>query len=256
MILALDVAQLEAWLAQYAWPFLRIGAFMLAAPVLGTQLVPVRIRLMLALLATFAIAPAGTALPLSLSAQVVVLALQQLLIGFSLAFFLQLLIHMFVMAGQMMAMKMGLGFASMVDPANGVMVTVVSQFYLMLATLLFLAVDGHLSMLEVLAESFWTLPIGTGLPVSGFYQLAQWGSWLFGGALLMALPAVTSLLVVNCCLGVVTRAAPQLNIFVIGFPMMMILGLLIIWASLAGVLPQFELFTAEALAAMRDWGQI
>ena len=254
-MIELDMVELQGWLARYAWPFLRIGAFMMAAPIIGTQLVPARIRLMLALMATLAIAPAGAPIPLTLSAQVVVLALQQMLIGFGLAFFLQMLLHMFVMAGQMMAMKMGLGFASLVDPANGVTVTVVSQFYLMLVTLLFLAVDGHLAMLEVLAESFWQLPVGTTLPTAGFYELAQLGSWLFGGALLMAMPAVTALLIVNCCLGVVTRAAPQLNIFVIGFPMMMVLGLLIVWASLSGLLPQFNQFTGEALAAMRDWGQ-
>lgn len=254
-MIELDVAQLEAWLARYTWPFLRIGAFMMMAPIIGTQLVPARIRLILALLATLAIAPAGAPLAITLSAQVVVLALQQILIGLALAFFLQVLLHMFVMAGQIMAMKMGLGFASMVDPANGVTVTVVSQFYLMLVTLLFLSVDGHLAMLEVLAESFWEMPVGAAIPALSFYQLAELGSWLFGGALLMALPAVTALLIVNSCLGIVTRAAPQLNIFVIGFPMMMVLGLLIVWASLAGMLPQFQQFTGEALAAMRDWGR-
>lgn len=254
-MIELDVVQLQAWLARYAWPFLRIGTFMMAAPIIGTQLVPARIRLILALMTTLAIAPGGAPIPLTLSADVVVLAVQQILIGLGMAFFLQMLLHMFVMAGQIMAMKMGLGFASMVDPANGVTVTVVSQLYLMLVTLLFLAVDGHLAMLEVLAESFWQLPVGAMLPTAGFYELALLGSWLFGGALLMALPAVTALLIVNCCLGVVTRAAPQLNIFVIGFPLMMVLGLLIIWASLAGAIPQFHQFTGEALAAMRDWTQ-
>lgn len=254
-MLELDVAQLQTWVAQYAWPFVRVGAFMMAAPIIGTQVVPARIRLILALMTTLALAPnTDPVAPLTLSGETVVLALQQMLIGLGLAFFLQVLLHLFVMAGQIMAMKMGLGFASMVDPANGVSVTVVSQFYLMLVTLLFIAVNGHLAMLEVLAESFWRLPVGTALPAESFYQLVEWGRWMFGGAALMALPAVTALLIINCSLGVVTRAAPQLNIFVIGFPMMMVMGIIIIWASLAGVMPQFERYTGEALAAMRDWG--
>ena len=252
-MLLLEVADLERWLAQHAWVFVRVGAFVMAAPVLGTQVVPARIRLILALLATLAIAPGTAALPVELSAATVVLVLQQLLVGLALAFFLQVLIHLFVMAGQMMAMQMGLGFASMMDPANGINVTVLSQFFLLLATLLFLALDGHLAMLAVLAESLHVLPVEAGLPTGSLYQLAVWGSWLFGGALLMALPVVTSLLIINCCLGVVTRAAPQLNIFVIGFPLMMVVGLFIVWASLQGVLPRFESFTGEALSAMEAW---
>lgn len=252
-MLLLEVADLERWLAQHAWVFVRVGAFVMAAPVLGTQVVPARIRLILALLATLAIAPGTAALPVELSAATVVLVLQQLLVGLALAFFLQVLIHLFVMAGQMMAMQMGLGFASMMDPANGINVTVLSQFFLLLATLLFLALDGHLAMLAVLAESLHVLPVEAGLPTGSLYQLTVWGSWLFGGALLMALPVVTSLLIINCCLGVVTRAAPQLNIFVIGFPLMMVVGLFIVWASLQGVLPRFETFTGEALSAMEAW---
>src|SRR5690625_825265 len=191
-MLLLEVADLERWLAQHAWVFVRVGAFVMAAPVLGTQVVPARIRLILALLATLAIAPGTAALPVELSAATVVLVLQQLLVGLALAFFLQVLIHLFVMAGQMMAMQMGLGFASMMDPANGINVTVLSQFFLLLATLLFLALDGHLAMLAVLAESLHVLPVEAGLPTGSLYQLTVWGSWLFGGALQMALPVVTS----------------------------------------------------------------
>src|SRR5690625_4145822 len=102
-MLLLGVPGLESWLAQHAWVFVRVGAFVMAAPVLGTQVVPARIRLILALLATLAIAPGTAALPVELSAATVVLVLQQLLVGLALAFFLQVLIHLFVMAGQMMA---------------------------------------------------------------------------------------------------------------------------------------------------------
>jgi len=254
-MLQLDIAALQFWLNQFLWPLLRVSGFFMAAPIFGTQIVPPRIRLLLALLLTMAIAPTLRGLPTPdfLSPLAIVLAAQQLLIGVALAFFLQVLLHTFVMAGQMVAMTMGLGFASMNDPVNGVSVTVISQFYLMLASLLFLGMNGHLVMVEVLVESFRALPVGAAIGPHRLQMLLGWGSWLFGASLLMALPAVTALLIINISLGVITRAAPQLNIFAIGFPLMLVLGLLILWANMASVLPQFERYSGEALAVMRQW---
>lgn len=250
-----DIASLEHWLRQFLWPLTRVGAFMMAAPIVGAQVVPARIRLLLALLLTMAIAPTLHDLPQPdfLSPASVVLVAQQVLIGIGMGLFLQILMHTFVMSGQIIAMKMGLGFASMNDPSNGVVVTVVSQFYLLIATLLFLALNGHLVMIEVLTDSFRTLPIGADIGSGRLQTLVGWGSWLFGAALLMSLPALTALLIINSTLGVITRAAPQLNIFAIGFPLMLVLGLLIMWANMASVLPQFERFSGEALNAMRAW---
>jgi len=254
-MLQFDVAALQHWLNQFLWPLLRVSGFFIAAPIFGTQIVPPRIRLLLSLLLTMTIAPTLQGLPTPdfLSPQAVVLVAQQVLIGIALAFFLQVLLHTFVMAGQMIALTMGLGFASLNDPVNGVSVTVISQFYLMLASLLFLGMNGHLVMIEVLVESFRALPVGMEVGAGRLHMLLGWGSWMFGAALLMSLPAVTALLIINCSLGVVTRAAPQLNIFAIGFPLMLALGLLIMWANMASVLPQFERYSGEALAVMRQW---
>lgn len=254
-MLQFDVATLQAWVGQFLWPLIRIGAFFMVAPVIGTQMVPARIRLLLALLVTMAIAPQLTGLPQvdALSPASVVMVAQNVLIGVAMAFFLQLMLHTFVMTGQLIAMKMGLGFASLNDPTNGVIVTVVSQFYLFLATLLFLAMNGHLVMIDVLVESFHTLPVGAGIGGEHLMTLVARGSWLFAAGTLMALPALTALLIINCTLGVMTRAAPQLNIFAIGFPMMLLLGLFIIWANLINFLPSFERYSGEALGMMRDW---
>ncbi|HSB97172.1 MAG TPA: flagellar biosynthetic protein FliR, partial [Spongiibacteraceae bacterium] len=183
----------------------------------------------------------------------VVLVAQQLLIGVGLGFFLQLMTQTFVMFGQIAAMQMGLGFASLNDPINGVSVASISQFYLMLVTLLFLGLNGHLIMIEVLTESFYTLPVGADIGGGRLQTLLGWASWMFGAGLLMSLPAVTALLIINCSLGVITRAAPQLNIFAIGFPLMVLLGLMILWISMNTVLPQFERYNSEALQAMRAW---
>lgn len=251
----LDVFALQHWLQQFMWPLMRISAFFMLAPIIGAQVVSPRIRLLLALLLTAAVAPTLHNLPQPdfLSPASALLVAQQLLIGIGMAMFLQILMHAFVMTGQIVAMQMGLGFASMNDPSNGVVVTVVSQFYLMLATLLFLGLNGHLVMIDVLAESFRVLPVGAEIGADRLHDMVGWGSWLFGASLLMALPAMTALLIINCTLGVITRAAPQLNIFAIGFPLMLVLGLLIVWANMASVLPQFERFSGEALQAMRQW---
>jgi flagellar biosynthetic protein FliR len=254
-MIELDVASLQHWLRQFIWPLMRISAFFMTAPILSAQMVSPRIRLLLALMLTLAVAPSLKDLPQPdfLSPASIVLVIQQLLIGIGMAMFLQIMMHAFVMTGQIVSMQMGLGFASMNDPSSGVVVTVVSQFYLMLATLLFLGLNGHLVMIEVLVESFRTLPVGAEIGPDRMQSVIGWGSWLFGASLLMALPAMTALLIINSTLGVITRAAPQLNIFAIGFPLMLVLGLLIVWANMSSVLPQFERFSGEALQAMRQW---
>ena len=250
-----DIAALQYWLNQFLWPLMRISAFCMVAPILGTALVPPPVRLLFSVLLTMLIAPALHDLPQPdfLSPASVVLVAQQLLIGVGLALFLQMLMQAFVTFGQIAAMQMGLGFASMNDPMNGVSVASVSQLYLMLVTLLFLAINGHLVMLDVLIESFRSLPVGADIGSGRLQALVGWASWMFAAGLLMALPAITALLIINCSLGVITRAAPQLNIFAIGFPLMLVLGLLILWASLASMLPNFERYSHEALEAMRTW---
>lgn len=235
------------------WPFIRIGAFFLAAPIFGTQLVSARIRVVLAMLLTMAIAPNLPAMPTidAVSVSAFLLVSQQILIGIALGFIMQLLLQVFVVGGQIIAMHMGLGFASMVDPSNGVTVTVLSQFHLILITLLFVTMDGHLVMIEVLAESFYAMPVGAEfISKDALMNIAGAGGWMFASALLLSLPAVASLMIVNMSLGVVTRAAPQLNIFSIGFPSMLILGLCIVWVTLSGYIPLFYRFTSESLAMM------
>ena len=251
----LDIVNLQNWIMQFMWPLVRISGFCMVAPVLSAAMVPPRVRLTLSLLLTLIVAPNLHDLPHpdALSPQSVMLIAQQLLIGIGLGLFLQMMMQAFVIFGQFVAMQMGLGFASMNDPINGVTVTSVSQLYLLMATLLFLSINGHLIMIEVLIESFQTLPVGMDVGVGRIHTFVGWGSWMFAAALLMALPAVTALFIVNASLGVITRAAPQLNIFAIGFPLMVLLGFVILWVSLSTMLPNFERYSAEALQAMRQW---
>jgi flagellar biosynthetic protein FliR len=240
-------------------PFFRVAAFFSTVPIFGNQLVPLRIRLMLALSVSVLLFPILPEVPQTalFSLHTILLIMEQVLIGVLLGFMLQIFFHIFVLAGQMIAMQMGLGFASMVDPTNGVSVAVVSQFYVVLVTLLFLVMNGHLVAVEVMVESFRFLPIaGQFFSETAMYSLAVAGSWMFASALLLALPAVTSILIVNFAFGVMTRAAPQLNIFSLGFPFTLVFGIFILWAALAGFLPQYHQLSEAVFSKMMSLYQI
>jgi flagellar biosynthetic protein FliR len=251
---ALSVVEMGNLVAWFLLPLFRISSFFLAAPIFGAQLVPPRIKLVLAITVTALVMPVIPEPPKvdALSVATILLVAEQIFIGLGMAFILQMLMQIFVIGGSIAAMQMGLGFASMMDPVNGVSVTVISQFYLMLITLLYVSMDGHLATLQIFIESFSAIPIGSTLGPDFFMQLVTMMSWCLAGALLIALPAVTALLIINGALGIVSRAAPQLNIFSIGFPLMIILGLIILWASMMGIVPQFERFSGEALLMMRQ----
>ena len=256
-LLALTDAQISTWVASFMLPLFRVGALLTTMPIIGTTLVPKRIKLFLSIAITLAIVPSlpplPTVNPLDLSG--LMLIAEQIIIGALLGFSLQLFFQAFVVAGQIVAIQMGMGFASMVDPANGVNVAVIGQFFTMLVTLLFLSMNGHLVVFEVLTESFTTLPVGGGLLTLHFWEVVGKLGWVLGAALMLVLPAITALLVVNIAFGVMTRAAPQLNIFAIGFPLTLVLGMVILWISLADILNQYQPLATEALQFLRYLAQ-
>lgn len=230
-----SLADLEYWVAAVLFPLFRIGSFFMAVPIIGTQMVPVRVRMGLALAVTILLVPILPEMPvydpLSLNTWLVIL--HQIIIGTLMGFALQFLFQSFIAGAQMIAMQSGLGFASMTDPSSGVQIVVVAQFYSMMAILLFLGMNGHLVMMEIMAQSFYALPVGMiGFDGEVFMRVVLSLSWLFAAALLMALPAITALLIINLAFGVMTKAAPQLNIFAIGFPFTMLMGLIMHWINL------------------------
>ena len=249
-------AQITEFVGRYLWPLFRISALFMAMPIVGTRLVSARIRVVLAITVTLLVVPLLPPMPSvpPLSMASLVIMIQQIVIGLTLGFFLQVVFHLFVLARQFMAMKMGLGFASMNDPANGVTVTVISQYYLILTTLLFLSVNGHLVVFQMVIESFTTFPISDqGFGVDIFWQVASSGSWMFSRALLIAMPVLTSLLVVNLAFGVMSRAAPQMNVFAVGFPITLIFGLILIWFSMPSFLPNYHLFMEEGFNVLYNF---
>jgi len=253
-------AQIGAWVASFLWPLFRIASFLMVIPVIGTQLVPMRVRIGLAFLITLIVAPLIGPVPEMdvLSFQAMYVTLQQILIGTLLGFMFVLLMQLFVVAGQMIAMQMGLGFASMVDPTNGVSVPVLSQIFLISITLMFLAMNGHLVMIEVVVESFRTWPISSTILGEGslnrdlLWEMLMRISWLFASALLIALPAITAVLIVNLSFGIMTRAAPQMNVFSLGFPIGMLFGLFIVWVSSRELMPQFHRLSEETFLFLRS----
>jgi flagellar biosynthetic protein FliR len=239
----INEAQFNTWLAAYLWPMVRISAMLLAMPLFSSRQIPARFRLFLMILITLVVAPTLPPQPQVdvLSHTGFIILLQQILIGVLMGFVLQMVFGALVFGGQVIAYSMGLGFASMVDPANGVQVPVVAQFYLILATLLFLIFNGHLLSIELIADSFKTMPVATdGIARNGLLDVVAWGSRLFTGGLLIALPIVGAMLMANMGMGVVMRAAPQLNIFSIGFPVTMLLGFALIWVTLPNVFSVFN----------------
>ena len=252
-MLELSSAQIAGWISNFLLPLFRIAAVLMVMPIIGTQLVPQRVRLYMSLAITVLLVPVLPDMPQvdALSLRSLLLIAEQVLIGAMLGFSLQLFFHIFVFAGQLVSMQMGLGFASMMDPATGVSVPVLGQFLLMLVSLLFLAMNGHLVVFDVLAESFVTLPVGQSLNIDHFAIVAGRLSWVIGAALLLALPAVSALLVINIAFGVMTRAAPQLNIFTIGFPLTLVMGLIIFWISTSDILAQYYTISSDALLLLR-----
>jgi len=241
-MLTLGTEQIAIWLGSFFWPFVRISSMMLAAPVFGARMMPVRIRIFMALtisVLTVPLLPAvPTVDPISFSAMGIIF--QQILIGIATGLIIQMVFQSLVIAGEAIANGMGLGFARMVDPANGVQVPVISQFFVVLATLLFVILNGHLLLIQLIVRSFEILPIAeSGLSLPAIKAVVSWASQMFVGGLMIALPAVTALLVVNIAMGVITRAAPQLNIFAVGFPLMILLGFIFLGATLPSVFAQF-----------------
>jgi flagellar biosynthesis protein FliR len=246
--------QLTAWMSQLLWPFIRIGACFMVAPAFGATAVPPRIRIVLAgavalLIAPLVPPPQGIT---PFSAQGVLVTMQQVLIGVALGFSLQLIFEAVTMGGQLLANSMGLSFAYNIDPVHGTENSVVGQLYGILVLLVFLSLDGHLFIIQVLVDGFRTLPVGTtSLGPHGLWQVVLWGREIFEGALAIALPGVTALTIVNLAFGVMSRAAPALNLFAVGFPIALVLGLVIVLGSLPMLQSTFLKLLGDAFTLAR-----
>lgn len=251
-MLTLTTGQLTALIADYLLPFVRIGACLMVAPVFGAVFVPARIRLVLALAITVIVAPLVSSPAVDLlSASTILLIAEQLLIGVTIGFALQVVFDAVGLGGQLLANTSGLSFAFNMDPVRGVSTPVLGQLYTLIVVLTFLALDGHLALVELLARGLQTLPPGAGgLGTDELWALAIWTGRVISGSLMVALPGMTAMLVANLAFGVMSRAAPTLNLFAVGFPVTLAFGLAVVLLGLPAVQSGFITLLGEAFAVL------
>lgn len=250
--LTLDAADVSLWVGRLWWPALRVGGFVLAAPIASETVIPKLVKIVLSLSLAFLMAPL-IRIPEGLSifsGAGSLAAAQEVLIGVAIGMVVQLTFEALTFAGQTISLSMGLGFATLVDPQRGANTTVLGQMFMIIGMLTYLALNGHLVLLGALAESFQTLPIGAAHIDKNFLvSVVLWGAHVFESGLLIALPAVIALVIVNLALGVVTRAAPQLNLFGIGFTITLLCGFFVLIAGLDGIMTGITSLINSALTA-------
>ncbi|HEY0294244.1 MAG TPA: flagellar biosynthetic protein FliR [Bordetella sp.] len=228
--------QLNGWIGQFLWPFVRVLGLIIASPIFSESGIPTLVKIGLSFMLTLAIAPAAGPMPaIDLNSyEAIMVVMQQTVIGLAMGLVMRVVFAAVQTGGEFISLQMGLSFASFFDPMQGATTSVLPQFLNIIATMLFLSFDGHLLLLAALAHSFDTLPVGfDALNRNGWGILAEWGASIFSSGLLLALPLICALLITNLAMGVLNRAAPQLTVFTVGFPISLISGLLL----LASVLP-------------------
>lgn len=214
------------------WPFCRIMAMMVTAPVLGDGAVPMPVRALLAVVLSFLMLPlttrVGAAAPDPFSLAGVLAMFEQAVIGGVLGLALQFAMAAVTLLGFLTSSQIGFSMAQMNDPINGQVSDVISGLMSLVAMLVFFGIDGHLVLVAVLGQSFHAWPVGAGLQPMLLEAVALNVGWIFAAAVLLALPIVFSTMVVQMGFGFLNRVAPSLNLFSLGFALVTIFGLLML----------------------------
>ncbi|MGJ7527672.1 flagellar biosynthetic protein FliR [Variovorax sp. GB1P17] len=250
--------QLEAWTVAFLWPFIRMLALVSTAPVFGEPWAPRQIKVGIAALLALVISPTIGPFPAVpvVSAGGFWIIVQQVLIGAAMGFSMRLIFTAVLAAGEYIGLQMGLSFASFFDPMSHGSTMVVSRLLNMLAMLIFLALDGHLLMVNALAQSFHTLPIAAGPWVAGGWMfLVLAAGDIFTSGLLLSLPLVTALLTLNLAMGILNRASPQFSIFAVGFPLTLLAGIVMLQLLMPHLGAFLEPRFAQSLANMLRFTQ-
>lgn len=238
-MISLSEAQLAAWISPIFWPFIRILAVFTSAPVFSARMFPVRARIALAFfvaLASQASLPPADIIGFNDPRAMGVL-MQQVGVGLAIGFAVRVVFSAVELAGEVMGFQMGLNFASFFDPQLGGQSSAVGIFFTQMTSLLFVVMNGHLMVLMAVNRSFQAFPIDQNfLQALGQMQLHKLGTELFASAFWIALPLVGLLMFTNLALGIISRVAPQLNIFAIGFPITLLVGLI----GIAFTLPMLD----------------
>lgn len=250
-VLQVTSGQLNGWVAAFFWPFVRILALISAAPMLGETVVPRNVKVALAMLLTLVVAPTLAPMPEVplVSAMGLSLVVEQVLIGAAMGFVMRLVFALVQAAGEFIGLQMGLSFATFFDPTSGGSTQVMGRLLNLLALLIFMALDGHLSLISLLAGSFQSVPVAfTPLGAAGWWTLVSGGGQILTGGLLLSLPIVATLLAINLAMGILNRVSPQFSIFAVGFPMTLLAGLALMQVMMQYLVP----FLAPRFAANLD----
>ncbi len=250
-MISITTAELNTLLAAFLWPLSRILALVATAPIFGNPSIPIRVKLGLAIAITILVMPlVEKSLPPidPASGAGLIILMQQAFIGIAIGFVMRVVFVAVEMAGELIGLQMGLSFAIFFDPHSSGQIDIVGRFLGVIASLAFLAIDGHLMMIALISQSFGTLPVGVeGTTEGTLTTLANWGGEIFKSGLQLSLPVLTVLLITNLALGVLTRVAPQLNIFAVGFPLTLAIGLFLLALSMPFFAPILEHLVHDGL---------
>ena len=253
-MLSVTDAQLIAWVNAFILPLARVLAMIATAPVLNHPSIPVMVKIGLGALIAALIAPTLPPLPdtILLSWNGILVLMQQIGVGVAFGFTLQLIFAGIEFAGDLIGMQMGLSFATMMNPQSGMAAPVTGTFLSVIASLVFLSIDGHLTMVAAIAESFRAFPIGVPSGGSALMarDLATLGGQVFSIAVHLSLPVVAALLICNLALGVMMRSAPQLNLMSIGFPISLLVGLWMMWICAPQLVEAMQAHLSNGMALL------
>ncbi|AZG16353.1 MULTISPECIES: flagellar biosynthetic protein FliR [Cupriavidus] len=240
-MLEVTTDQLYGWIAAFLWPMFRLLALIATAPVFSESTIPRRAKVLLAAALSTVVSPTIGAIPAApvYSYEGLLIILNEVGIGVAMGFTMRLMFAAVQMAGEIIGLQMGLSFAAFYDRSSGGQTMVLSRFLNIVATLMFLSLDGHLMMLAALVDSFQGVPIAA-VPLSGhgWGMVARAGGTVFASGMLLSLPMIAALLTLNLAMGILNRASPQLSIFAVGFPVTLLGGMLV----LALCMPQMGVY--------------
>ncbi len=244
-------AQLMAWVAPIFWPFLRVLGVFASAPIFSARSVPMRTKIGLAFVIAVCLQPALPEPPtLSLNSSAAFGAVvQQLSIGLAIGLAVRIVFSAVEMAGEIIGLQMGLNFAGFFDPSTNSQSSTVGRLFGNMSMLLFIVLNGHLLLIQAVAMSFQTFPVGEeALGAVRTMRLHELGGLIFYYGLWIALPMIGMLLFVNVVMGIISRIAPQMNVFAIGFPLTLSVGLL----GIAFTLPMMDRPVMQLMRVIGD----
>ncbi len=244
-MITISDAELQALLTGFLWPFLRVAAMIQTAPFFGHPSIPRRVKISLAVLISIVIAPLIEVPNIDPFSGAGLLALlQQFIVGAVIGYSLRIVFAAFELAGDLIGMQMGLGFASFIDPARNAPSPLLATFLIFTATVVFVASNGHLVLVQTLVESFVAIPVSA-QPLAGldWQKLAGLGVVLFAAGVQIALPVLAAVLALNIGMGFISRSAPQLSVFSVGFAFTLLGGMVMLFVAILAMAGPMEQIT-------------